>query len=201
MIDAYNIMDVFDLPICRNALLFLDGWNYCSPSSVINDYKRVKCYQKQIKVKTELIDQFRSDLIKLNFKEDTYEENSFLQQHLGHRANYVGFGEQIFVAGLKYQTGSYKIDLNGPDRLNKYRERCTLNTNLAIKSNSELAKLNFNVPRLDWVSYKNCQNFNLNGLVTCFCNVIQYCHQYKHIYPKYTPNSTFIRSRFFDRSS
>lgn len=196
MIDSYNIMDIFDITMCRNALVFLDGINYCTPSSVVGDYKRVKCFKKKINL--ELIDQFHGDSITINFQEITFEEDAFLNEHFGPRANDIGFGEDIYVAGISYQTGPYRLLGAINYRLDKYLGRCLLNKDIDSHFNPELRKLNYNVPRLNWLSYKKSQHQNLHSMVTCFCNVVQYLNQYKYVDPKYTPDSTFLKRRIFD---
>lgn len=202
MVDAYNIIDDFDLPICRNALLFLDGWNYSDPFSIIYDYKRLKCHEKKNNINFKLIDQFRSDSIELNFKESTPAEQTFIEKYLGH-VNWTGFGDDIYVVGLNFQSGSYKLPSRFPDkdrclaRIKKYHERCTLNNIKDIEAKPESAKLNYNVARLDWLAYKVCQNFNLHSMITCFCNITDYINQYKFVLPDYTPNSTFLKTRLF----
>lgn len=119
MVDAYNIMDIFDIPMTRNALVFLDGQNYCTPSSIINEYKRVKCFNRKIDLDY--------DAIKLNFQETTFEEHKFLNDHFGPRAKDIGFGDDIFVAGICYQSGPYKLQGCLNYRVDKYLDRCVLN--------------------------------------------------------------------------
>lgn len=177
VIDSYNIFNQFDIPMCRNALVFLNFDNYDFKHNP-DMYKYPLAHKKyeilrNANIVPEVFNQFYNDKIDVQFANRTIEEADILKKYL--RADYLELYSYApyAVVGISYQSGPYRpylgdqLDSQRKSRRLKYISRCLLNKNIGL---SDEKKLNYNVPRLKLLAYNASQKNNDNIYNTCFCN-------------------------------
>lgn len=162
VVDAYNIFNQFDIPMCRNALVFLYFEDY--------DYKHDPDFYKypgtHIKYKIlrdagiipEVFNQFYNDKIDVQFANKTTEEVAVFEKYYTKEQLEYYTCAPYAVAGISYQSGPYRpvfkdqLDELRNQRRQKYLSRCLLNINIDPIDDKKL-KLNYNVPQLKLLAY------------------------------------------------
>lgn len=106
IVDCYNVMDTFDLPMCRNAIIFLNNFQYYRENQ--NKLDVCKIYGTN----PDLFDQFNSDTIQINFTNGSESEKNFVEnlpdRGIFNKSDWKShFKYGYLVAGISYQSGKY----------------------------------------------------------------------------------------------
>lgn len=211
--DAYNVISEFDIPFCRNAIVFLNKDKYYPVHDKFSEH--TQNIFDRTNIEYDVFDQFYRHHIKINIDDLTADEISNLQFFYSKDNPYKN--SLYYVAGLSYQTGGYKFKPNPRGPLNddgedseiikfkikyilrqkKYLARCKLNNNIDLNSNPKEAKLNYLVPRLDHLSYNVTQKNNKNVFLYCFCKVGKYGFNYESFHKSVTDEFNFLNAISF----
>lgn len=195
--DAYNIMDMYDLPMCRNALMFLHSEYYYGELDWVKSHFFTRETCDRYDVKFNMFDQNYGEHIKEAFCENTLEEKTIVKKY------YCELDKQypICIAGIKYQSGVYRSKFHQEGvsanknldrkRWKKYIDTCTLNQNIEKKERRQIGKLNFNVPTLKFLAFQKCQMYNENIFLSCFCNPGEY---YENCKINYDTGGNMVKS-------
>lgn len=204
VIDSYNIFNQFDIPMCRNALVFLNFDNYDFKHNP-NMYKYPDAHLKyeilrDANIVPEVFNQFYNDKIDVQFANKTIEENNILKKYLTEKDVEDYSYAPYAVVGISYQSGPYhpifgdRLDGRRKKRHQKYLSRCQLNKNSDTTNKNQL-QLNYNVPKLKLLAYNASQKNNTNMHKVCFCNPPLYEASYSKFRKKCTKCFNVITAR------
>lgn len=194
--DAWNIMDIFDIPMCRNALLFLNtSYYYPEYTRKRSDpyfYEHMKGY----KIDITYMDLSYRYTVRINFADHTAEEKEVIEKYFAKHTMNVEFEHDWSILGINYQSGNYlprqdgdRKDFTRMLRHKKYLSRCKLN---AGNVDPNTAKLNFQIPRLKALSFDTAQKNNINVFGFCLCNMTNFLSNYKPFHNKCTHTFNFL---------
>lgn len=196
MTDCYNILESFDIPMCRNAILFLNNNSYYKD----NNNKSKVCERKEINEK--YFDKFNSHSIKIKFQSEIEaeieEEKKILDEWFTAGPTIRDYFKYPYsVVGIAYQSGKFvklcskkrylsQVVEIRKERRKKYLKRCKLNVN------KKKDQLNYVVPKLQHLAYFACQLNNSKCFSNCLCNFTEFVRNYKPFHNKTTYSFNFI---------
>lgn len=100
IVNCYNVMSLYDLSMCRTAILFLNNVEY------YRDKKLNKLRVCRITGNNEMLfDQFHSDCINIDFTNGTEDEKEFVKNFPSEYKSCFEF--DYAVCGILYQTGKH----------------------------------------------------------------------------------------------
>lgn len=194
MTDCYNIIESFDIPMCRNAILFLNNVRYYRNAKMT---RSKVCEDRNTDVK--YFDRFNSDTIKMKLDSGTEDEKKIATECFtsGRIAAIQHFKYEYSIAGISYQSGKFvklcskkrylekQVRIRN-ERRQKYLKRCKLNTHK--KKN----QLNYIVPKLQHLAYFACQLNNTSCFSNCLCNYTEFVSNYKPFHNKISYSFNYI---------